>query len=154
MSRPTFAFVYSAAVLILTVVHHLYGAWRYATPWRHHVAIAVAPLLIVLTAAFIAVSGNYGIRIRTAASWMFLGIGAAAAVAWIGLFEGGYAHVLKNLAYFGGLPRATFATLFPAPAFEIPDDVFFEATGIVQFILAVPAALYLLRFWRAVRANT
>ena len=151
--RPISAYACSAAVLALTVLHHLYGAWRYATPWRHHVALIVVPLLIVLTMAFVTLGRSNGARVRLAATWTFLGIGVAASVGWIGLFEGGYAHVLKNLLYFGGLPRTTFDTLFPAPTYEVPDDVLFEATGIAQFLLAMPAALHLLRFWREVRTG-
>lgn len=57
------------------------------------------------------------------------------------MFEGAYNHALKNILYFGGASDAVFSWLFPAPAYEIPNDLIFETTGIAQFVVAVMAAV-------------
>ena len=38
------------AVMLLTTVHHSYGAIIYNTPWRHHVAIVGVGTVLVLFA--------------------------------------------------------------------------------------------------------
>jgi len=63
----------------------------------------------------------------------------------IGTFEGLYNHVVKNLLYFGGAPSALMLRLFPAPTYEMPNDVFFEITGVLQVVPAALAAWYLYR---------
>ena len=70
-----------------------------------------------------------------------LAIAAAAFVfpfAMIGLYEGGYNHVLKNVLYFGGASPELLAALFPPPAYELPDSALFEVSGIAQLAPAVP----------------
>ena len=68
-------------------------------------------------------------------------------VGLIGFFEGGYNHGVKNVLYFGGLPRATLDQLFPPPRYEMPNDLWFEVTGILQFFLGLCAAYYLWKLW-------
>ena len=41
--------------------------------------------------------------------------------------------------------------LFPPPTYEMPSDVFFEVTGVLQFLAAVVAARASLRSGAAVR---
>jgi len=68
-------------------------------------------------------------------------------VAAIGVYEGGYNHVLKSLVYFirgEGAARA----LFPPPLYEMPHDHFFEATGIAQFPLSIVTAVLTLPLLR------
>ena len=43
--------------------------------------------------------------------------------------------------------------LFPPPTYEMPDDLWFEVTGVLQFLLALWAAYYLFRLWREERAT-
>lgn len=137
-----------AATIALTVVHHLYGAWRYDTPWRHHVAIIVLPIFALLLVAYVVQRLKPRTHLGAVALWLFVVGGGAVAVLWIGLFEGGYAHLVKNVAYFAGVSDATFARFFPAPTFEVPDDAVFEITGIAQLALGLSAAWYLRRYWR------
>jgi hypothetical protein len=137
----------SASVLILTVFHHFYGAALYATPWRHHAAVLVLPVLLVLILAY----GIYRRHPRTwpgrASLWLFIVLTFLVPVGLIGIFEGGYNHLVKNLLFFGGAPRATLEQLFPAPRYEMPDDFWFEVTGALQFFLGLCAAYYLSRLW-------
>ena len=68
----------------------------------------------------------------------------------IGFYEGLFNHVVKNLVYFG-LGEASARTLFPGPIYEMPDNFIFEATGILQFPLAVLAGVQALRLARSIR---
>jgi hypothetical protein len=153
MKTATKMLLASAGVLILTVFHHVYGAALYATPWRHHVAVLVLPVLLVLIFA-------YGVHQRQpqtwfgrASLWLFIVLTLLVPVGLIGLFEGGYNHLVKNMLYFGGVSRATFDQLFPAPRYEMPDDLWFEVTGVLQFFVGLWTAYYLSRLWRESRAQ-
>lgn len=127
----------SAAVLVLTAVHHLYGAAIYRTPWRAHIMHpAMMALLLILGALFVA--ARYApTRAGAIARWVAVGVIVLVPIAWIGLFEGGYNHLVKNLLFFAGTPAAVMEWLFPAHLYEMPGDWFFEATGILQFFLAL-----------------
>ncbi|MGO4834991.1 hypothetical protein AB4144_22310, partial [Rhizobiaceae sp. 2RAB30] len=58
-----------------------------------------------------------------------------------------YNHVLKNVVYFGfGADSAQ--AFFPPPTYEMPDDLVFELTGIVQFPLSILATVLSLRLLR------
>jgi hypothetical protein len=132
-----------AAVLVLTSIHHAYGAVVYATPWRHHATHVSAVTLAVLAAALLVGTRWRHTMAGAVARWTFVAVAAAVAVAAIGIYEGGYNHVAKNALYFGGTPDAVMQRLFPPPTYEMPNDVFFEATGILQFPLALIAARHL-----------
>jgi hypothetical protein len=67
--------------------------------------------------------------------------------------EGGYNHVMKNALFFGGLPRSTLERLFPPPTYEMPTDLWFEGSGVLQFVIAVWAAYYLVELWRDTRSG-
>lgn len=127
------------AVLALTTIHHIYGAIIYDTPWRFHIAI-VAPVLALAIVRALYLGGS---RQGTPSGKLWTMVAAALIlifpVGLIGLVEGGYNHLVKNLAYFAaGEPMAR--ALFPAPAYEMPGDFLFEATGIAQLPLGLLAA--------------
>jgi FtsH-binding integral membrane protein len=153
MSRAAYALFSVALTIALTVVHHLYGAWRYATPWRHHVAIVVLPVFALLLVAFAVQRLRPGSNAGRAALVVFAAIGGLVAVGWIGLFEGGYAHLVKNALYFAGMDGATFAALFPPPTYEVPDDAIFETTGVAQLLCGLVTASCLRRYWIAERTR-
>jgi peroxiredoxin len=71
-------------------------------------------------------------------------------VAGIGFYEGGYNHVLKNLVYFA-FGRAQAVAIFPAPTYEMPNDLFFELTGVAQFPLSIMTAIRTLALLREAR---
>ena len=153
METPTERFMqrvawWALAVLVLTGVHHAYGAAIYHTPWRLDVVFISA-----LTAA--AILGSLRAFRRRAADlssriafWAFVAVVLAVPVAGIGAFEGGYNHALKNALYFSGASTTVMRRLFPPPAYELPDDVFFEFTGVLQLVLAVVTGRHLLRLVR------
>jgi len=142
LSRVTW---YAYEILLLTSVHHAYGAYIYATPWRLH-AIVAAFAAAVLIGASAGVYGGYtGIR-RTIAFWILCAVTFGFPIAMIGFFEGGYNHLLKNVLYFGGASRELMQTLFPAPTYELPNSVFFEVSGVAQLIVAILCARHLYQF--------
>jgi len=135
------------AILALTSIHHAYGAYAFETPWRLHILAIVVPAAIGIVVALscgAAMSGRpQGRRSTLLAALLILLFPVGA----IGFYEGGYNHVLKNLVYVvGGEARAR--ALFPPPLYEMPRDVFFEATGIAQFPLSIAAAVLALRLLR------
>jgi len=123
--------------LVLTAVHHLYGAEIYGTPWRAHIVHpAMAALVVILAGLYL--SHRYrGTRVGQVSRWIAIGVTVLIPVAWIGLFEGGYNHVVKNILYFAGASAASMKTLFPPPTYEMPDNWVFEITGVLQFVLAL-----------------
>jgi hypothetical protein len=143
----------SASVLILTVLHHFYGAAIYGTPWRHHIAVLVLPVLLVLLLAYGAQRWRPRTWLSRAGLWLFLGLTLVVPIGLIGVFEGGYNHLVKNVLFFGGVPRATLERLFPPPAYELPNDLWFEVTGVFQFVIGLGAAYYLLRLWQERRVD-
>ncbi|MEO8549871.1 MAG: peroxiredoxin-like family protein [Kofleriaceae bacterium] len=135
---PTHRLVASAlATLALTSVHHVYGGIVYDTPWRVHgalVAVALGGLIIELY--------------RRGARRMLVAVVIITCVVAIGAFEGLYNHAVKNALYFAGAPHAWLVRLFPPPTYELPDDAFFEITGVAQAIaggFAAAACLAVMR---------
>ena len=135
----------SLAVLLLTSVHHAYGAYVYSTPWRYHVVpVAGATALVLLGARAELRAHPSGPRGRIA-RWLFGLTALAVPVLLIGAFEGLYNHVVKDVLYFAGLPAERMARLFPPPKYEMPDDALFEITGVLQVVPAALAARHLYR---------
>lgn len=138
------------ALLALTVVHHVYGAIAFATPWRLHILAVVMPAAIVIGLALRRV-----VRATDRSAGRFMIVLAAIVillvpVAAIGFYEGGYNHVFKNLLYFS-VGEARTHVIFPPPLYEMPRDFFFEVTGIAQFPLSIATTVLTLRLlWRPV----
>jgi peroxiredoxin len=154
LSRDTASNVarYAFAVLVITSIHHAYGAYVYATPWRYH-AVLVAGITAPLMFAALTVvrSGPSGL-LRTVALGVFVLATFGVAVGMIGTFEGLYNHVVKILLYFGGLSSDVMMRLFPPPSYEMPNDAFFEVTGVLQVVPAALSAWYLRKMLRRPRA--
>lgn len=153
MKTSTKTLLASASVLILTVIHHFYGAVIYATPWRHHVAFIVLPMLLVLILSYGVHRWRPLTSLGRASMWLFIVLTLLVPVGVIGFFEGGYNHLVKNVLFFGGAPRATLEQLFPPPKYEMPNDLWFEVTGVLQFFFGLWAAYYLFRLWRESRVE-
>jgi hypothetical protein len=65
-------------------------------------------------------------------------------VALIGVFEGAYNHALKDALLRWRVFDADEPAL-PPPTYEQPNDVFFEATGVMQAVLGSITAWLLYR---------
>ena len=145
---------YASAVLLITSVHHAYGAYIYNTPWRYH-AVLVAGITAPLIFGALAVmrSRPPGL-LRMLAQGLFVLGTLGVSILMIGMFEGLYNHVVKNLLYFGGASTGLIMRLFPPPTYEMPNDVFFEITGVLQVVPATLAAWYLYRATQRSRVHT
>ena len=153
LSKPTSertlmsSFFSTVLVFILTSFHHYYGAIVYQTPWRKHVVLQ-GGLILALCYLFYYLFNRYHKRafltIYLLLSFITFGLG-------IGIFEGAYNHVLKDILYFSGLISTdAWRVLFPSPAYEIPNDFIFESTGILQLVLSIIQMYYL---WKVVKTN-
>jgi peroxiredoxin len=145
-ARERLAFLVTAgavAVLMLTNVHHVYGAYVYATPWRAHVLLLTVPTMMIILA-----SRRWLLRSPTnrGARWVFMLATLAVPVLGIGAFEGLYNHVLKDVLFLHGASAELMTRLFPPPRYEMPNDAFFEITGVAQVIPAAATAWWLHRF--------
>jgi peroxiredoxin len=136
-------------VLVLTAIHHLYGARLYGTPWRSHVVYFSIPAAILI-AVLLFLAWRYEARTfgRVAARFGML-LALIFPIGLIGVFEGGYNHLLKNCLYFGGATDLV-RQLFPPPHYELPHNVFFEVTGVAQLFAALVAGRYVRRLWPAI----
>jgi hypothetical protein len=138
---------HALAVLLLTSVHHAYGAYVYNTPWRYHALLVSVPTALVILGSLTLMrrrsSGLVGVLLRG----LFVLTTLAIPVLAFGAYEGLYNHVVKNALYFGGASPGLLARLFPPPTYEMPNDVFFEITGVLQVVPAAMAAWHLYRMW-------
>jgi hypothetical protein len=137
------------AILLLTTVHHVYGAYIYSTPWRYHVAIVSTLTAAILFASLRMLRRQTGRIIRKIAFWTFAVVTLAIPVITIGIFEGGYNHAVKDVLYFTGASPELMQRLFPPPTYEMPNDAFFEITGVLQLVPAVMTGWYLIGAARA-----
>ena len=71
----------------------------------------------------------------------------------VGVFEGGYKHAIKLLLFFGGAAPETLHRLFPPPTYEMPSDVLFEVTGVLQFLAGLMAVRVSVALWRGRRES-
>ena len=127
---------YSVALAVLTTIHHVYGAVIYNTPWRLHILMMSIPVIIltlVLRRQLMRKdSGN-----KSLLFWAFYFVSLVPSLGFIGVFEGIYNHLFKNIMFFGGAGEGLLQTLFPAPTYEMPNDLLFEVTGVGQGIIAI-----------------
>jgi hypothetical protein len=147
----------SAAVLLITAVHHMYGAIVYNTPWRQHIVMPAILTAITIAAMLYVSSSRAQTIIGKVSFWLAIGGILIASVGFIGFYEGGYNHVVKNVVYFSGASESVMRKLFPSPLYERPNNLFFEATGILTFIAALPAAYYvypLINIWRQIHRSS
>lgn len=128
------------AVYLTTSIHHLYGAWLYDTPWRAHIATQGISFLLV-SVAFLML---YHFTKKKVFYWLLLAVAGFFFVLAIGVFEGGYNHVLKNILFFGGMNHDLLHTLYPPPKYELPNDLLFEVSGGFTFFISMYCARTLL----------
>ncbi|WP_437934485.1 hypothetical protein [Sorangium sp. So ce341] len=133
------------AVMVLTTVHHAIGAVVYRTPWRLHIALLSVPTIAVLLGALAVHRRRAGAPAGRAAFVVLAAALALVPIAWIGVFEGFYNHVLKDALYFLAPRSPVLLRLFPPPTYVMPDNVMFEITGVLQVVPAWVAATALAR---------
>ena len=111
--------------------HHWYGAVAYETPWRAGVAYWILGIVLVVYSLLYIYWRNLDNVVGQISIWLFL-MSAVIFQAGFVTFECVYSHVLKNILFFGGASDNILNTLFPSPAYHLPDNVFFEVTGNLQ----------------------
>lgn len=148
MSEIKNIYIVSLAGLILTIIHHAYGAYIYEAPFRLHVVLIMVPVGLFLWVTLTMTKKYAHTWPGKTARWLFLSVVIIVPLSLIGLFEGGYNHFLKNILFFSGIPEELFARLFPPPAYERPNDIFFEVTGTGQFVTGLMIIPILTRYIR------
>ncbi len=139
------------ATLGLTAAHHAYGGIRYDTPWRLHGAVVAVGMSPALAALYSMYRRRPDSPLGRTAAWALAGIVVAFPVLAIGAFEGAYNHVTKDALFLAGAPRSLLLRMFPPPTYEMPNDPWFEVSGVLQVIPAAFSGLASLRFMRALR---
>lgn len=141
----------SVAIFVVTTIHHVYGAYIYNTPWRVHVAIVsgLATALIAASARLLRepLSDGFG----ASASGVFIAATFLVPFLGFGVFEGIYNHVLKVVLYFAHVSPTLMTRLFPPPTYEMPNNAFFEITGVLQVIPGLMTGYYLYQFVRGLQ---
>lgn len=121
--------------MALTSVHHIYGAVVYHTPSRLHVLFLSIPVLIAtLFLSRQLKNSNNGRDLIAKTHWIIILIFS---ILLIGIYEGIYNHVLKNIFFCAGGGGQVMETFFPGSIYVMPDNFFFELTGIGQGIIAI-----------------
>jgi hypothetical protein len=141
----------SVAVFMLTSIHHGYGAYVYDTPWRLH-AVIVSGAVTLLMAGLLKVAESSRAPHRArAAAYGFVVVGLLVVFVGFGIFEGGYNHFLKDILYFSNMSPDLMRHLYPAARYELPNDSFFEITGVLQIFPGVLTGYYMLLLLATVR---
>lgn len=123
---------YANSLLLLTSIHHIYGAYIYNTPWRLHILAFTIPIFVFNIWVF------PKLLIRKIWTFLFWSINILFTVCQIGLFEGLYNHLIKVILFYSGTSETVMARLFPPPKYEMPNDFFFELTGVLQALVLFP----------------
>ena len=147
------ALIANSAVLLITIVHHSYGAVRFATPWRHHVTFVALLLVVLLSGAYFIFSRRPASRLGDIARGVFIGAALLGPITWIGIFEGGYNHLLKVGLFHFALSAAAVQGYYPPEIYEPPEDWFFEATGVAQLVFALWALGCVIKFVHVTHDN-
>jgi len=93
--------------------------------------------VIILTLVLERRLGKKEVSSKCVMFWLLYFITLVPSLGLIGVFEGIYNHLLKNIMYFGGAGDGLLLTLFPAPTYEMPNDLLFEITGVMQGVIAI-----------------
>jgi hypothetical protein len=132
--------LYLVLTLTLTIIHHVYGAYIYKDSFRLHVVFAALPILVVLLLSYRTMLRSHSSVVRMISLGLFISSGALSAIG-IGLYEGGYNHLVKNILYFTGTPVEILNRLYPS-IYELPNNFLFEFSGILQFVTGVFCLVY------------
>lgn len=142
------ALLWASGVLVVTTVHHVYGAELYQTPDRYHAVVIAAVAFLLMVAGVGAWRRWRGRLAGQSGWWLSWTVALTVPVLLFGLVEGFYNHVTKVSLWALGVSDAGLRRLFPEPTFELPNDFLFEATGILHVVPAGLAGYYLARMLR------
>lgn len=137
---------WSLGVIALTTLHHVYGALVYETPYRMHIALIALPFGLAIAGGLLVAWLARGTRLGSIALMLGTLLSLGFCVAAIGIYEGGYNHLVGNIAYFAFGTEAM--QVLYGNIHQFPNDAIFEVTGIGQFGVALGAAWSLFRLWQ------
>jgi hypothetical protein len=120
-------------------VHHVYGAIVFETPWRLHIVFIALPVGVLFTGLFVSAYRRRGTAAGRWLKWAGAGVILVFCVALIGIYEGGYNHLLANIVFLTHGPDTT-AAIYDMAVHEMPTEPVFETTGIAQFVAGIGAA--------------
>lgn len=136
----------SLANMLLTIIHHLYGSYIYEDSFRLHVVFVALPVSLLIVLLYRKMNKAVSIQRKRRVSRTFLVTVQIVPMALIGFYEGLYNHVLKNLLFFSGATKKLLLLLFPPPTYEMPNNLIFEFTGIMQGVLGIVLVVCIIRF--------
>jgi hypothetical protein len=127
---------YCNALMLLTSIHHVFGAYQYISPWRFHVLAFSIPVILL----------NVLWRKKLLHNWiafyLMMTVNFIVTLSLIGFYEGVYNHLVKVVLYFSGTSAEIMTNLFPPPKYVMPDNFIFEFTGVLQAFLCIPIGYY------------
>jgi len=132
VQRTTF---FTLLLLLMTCIHHVYGAIVYHTHWRLHVVFIALP---VAAAVWLL---HYFYAKHNTSRALFISYALMVLlfpVMLIGIYEGLYNHLAKNIIFPFSGNSAFFKMLFPPPTYETPNNLVFEVTGVLQAFIVLP----------------
>jgi hypothetical protein len=134
-----------AAASAVIAVHAVYGGLHYESPGLFHVVgPAVFWLLVAVALAGVNARGEGPVR-----RWLLLGLVGVPYIGIFGLLHGVVGHAAKLIAFHAGMAPERLEQLFSLVDFVLPDDAFFELTGLLSAVTAAIIATQLRRFWKA-----
>ena len=134
-AKNTFKLAAISALLagLTSSVHHWFGAYIYDTPWRLVVSLWIPAFTATVLLMLYLHWKVENKRISSFAVW-FIFFGGVVFQAGFTIFECVYSHIIKIILFFGNAPKSLLNWLFPAPTYHLPDNLFFEATGVTQIV--------------------
>lgn len=139
------------AISAITTIHHVNGAYIYNTPWRVHAAIVSGFATALIAASAWLLQRHWNDGFGAAALWVFIATTFLVPFLGFGVFEGAYNHLLKVALYFAHVSPTLMARLFPPPTYEMPNNAFFEITGVLQVVPGLMTGYYLYQFVRGLQ---
>ena len=144
IQRTTF---FTLLLLLMTSIHHIYGAVVYHTHWRLHVVLIAVPVgALVWVLYYLYTRSRYSGNKAVLISYLLSVLVFPALL--IGVYEGVYNHLIKNIIFPFTGNSSFFRMLFPPPVYEMPNNVLFEATGVLQAFILYPLLHNLWRWWK------
>ena len=135
------------AVYALTTIHHVFGGLVDRADDRLVIPAILAPLVVIALVSLYALRRNGGVK-----ALITFGVVALLWVLLLGLFHGGYAHLYKDIVFVVNGPPGLYFPLNPSEHYP-PDNLFFEVTGVLDFVAAAFVAhttTRLISAWRRV----
>ena len=139
--------IYSVSMGITTTVHHLHAGLILDSDGESLHLVAMEMILIPATVVSMILYLRNGNR---TALWFYLLL-AASGFIFLGLYEGGWNHTARLIAYLRvDSPETNIETLLPAGNLHL---WFYEITGVLTLIVTLLATYYTWLFYQETRTT-